>query len=45
MLTLDRRDTGDMIMAYNILNYRVEMDATFMKMNTESRTDIQRNLK
>ena len=27
-----------MIMTYNILNHRVEMDARFMKMNTESRT-------
>ena len=38
MSTLDRRDRGDMIMTYNILNHRVEMDARFMKMNTESRT-------
>ena len=38
MSTLDRRDRGDMIMTYNIINYRVEMDARFMKMNTESRT-------
>ena len=38
MLTLDRRDRGDMIMTYKILNHRVEMDARFMKMNTESRT-------
>ena len=37
-LTLDRRDRGDMIMTYNIINHRVEMDARFMKMNTESRT-------
>ena len=36
--TLDRRDRGDMIMTYNIINDRVEMDARFMKMNTESRT-------
>ena len=33
--TLDRRDRGDMIMTYNIINHRVEMDARFMKMNTE----------
>ena len=38
MSTLDRRDRGDMIMTYNILNHRVEMDARFMKMNTEIRT-------
>ena len=38
MSTLDRRDRGDMIMTYNIINRRVEMDARFMKMNTESRT-------
>ena len=38
MSTLDRRDRGDMIMTYNILNHRVEMDARFMKMNTENRT-------
>ena len=25
-------------MAYNIINHRVEMDARFMRMNTESRT-------
>ena len=25
-------------MTYNILNHRVEMDARFMKMNTERRT-------
>ena len=31
MLTLDRQDRG-------VLNHRVEMDARFMKMNTESRT-------
>ena len=37
MSTLDRRDGGDMIMTYNIINHRVEMDARFMKMNTESR--------
>ena len=35
MSTLDR---GDMIMTYNIINHRVEMDARFMKMNAESRT-------
>ena len=35
---LDRRDRGDMVMTYKILNHRVEMDARFMKMNTESRT-------
>ena len=34
----DRRDRGDMIMTYNIINHRVEMDIRFMKMNTESRT-------
>ena len=38
MSTLDRQDRGDMIMAYNIINHRVEMDARIMKMNTESRT-------
>ena len=38
MLTLDRPDRGDMIMPYNIINHRDEMDARFMKMNTESRT-------
>ena len=38
MLTLDRRDRGDMIMTCNIINHRVEMDTRFMKMNTESRT-------
>ena len=38
MSTLDRRERGDMIMTYNILNDRVEMDARFMKINTESRT-------
>ena len=38
MSTLDRRDRDDMIMTYNIINHRVEMDARFMKMNTESRT-------
>ena len=38
MLTLDRQDRDDMIMTYNILNHRIEMDARFMKMNTESRT-------
>ena len=38
MSTLDRRDRGDMIMTYNIINHKVEMDARFMKMNTESRT-------
>ena len=38
MSTLDRRDRGDMIMTYNIINHRVEMDARFMKMDTESRT-------
>ena len=36
--TLDRRDKGDMIMTYNIINHRVEMDARFIKMNTDSRT-------
>ena len=41
MSTLDRREErerGDMIMTYNIINHRVEMDARFMKMNAESRT-------
>ena len=38
MFTLDSGDRGDMIMTYNILNHRVEMDARFMKINTESRT-------
>ena len=38
MSTLDRRDRGDMIMTYNIINHRVEMDSRFMKMDTESRT-------
>ena len=38
MSTLDRRDRDDMIMTYNIINHRVEMDARFMKMNIESRT-------
>ena len=38
MLKLDRRDRGDMIMTYNIINHRVEMDARFMKINTEIRT-------
>ena len=38
MSTLDRRDRGDRIRTYNIINHRVEMDARFMKMNTESRT-------
>ena len=38
MSTLDRRDRGDMILTYNIINHRVEMDARSMKMNTESRT-------
>ena len=37
MSTLDRQNRGDMIMTYNIINHRVEMDARFMKMNTESR--------
>ena len=32
------RDRGDMIMTYNIQNHKVDMDARFMKMNTESRT-------
>ena len=32
------RERGDIIMTYNILNPKVEMDARFMKMNTESRT-------
>ena len=41
MSTLDRRDRGDVMMTYNILNHRVEMDARFMKMNTESRTREQ----
>ena len=38
MSTLDRQDRGDMIMTYNIINHRVEINARFMKMNTESRT-------
>ena len=38
MSTLDRWDRGDMIMTYNILNHRVEMDAKFMKINAKSRT-------
>ena len=40
--TLVRQDRCDMIMTYNILNHRVEMDDRFMKMKTE---DIPRNLK
>ena len=44
MSTLDRRDRDDMIMTYNIINHRVEIDARFMKMNTESRTG-GRNMK
>ena len=32
------RERGHMIMTYNILNHRVEMDARFMKMNTKRRT-------
>ena len=35
MSTLDRRDRSDMIMTYNIINHRVEMDARFMKMRAE----------
>ena len=35
---VDRRERGDMIMTYNILNHKVEMDDKFTKMNTESRT-------
>ena len=38
MSTLERRDRDYLIMTYSILNHRVEMDARFMKMNTESRT-------
>ena len=38
MSTLDRCNRGDMIMTYNIINHRVELDAIFMKMNTKSRT-------
>ena len=38
MLTLDRRDRSITIVTYNIINHGVEMDAIFMKMNTESRT-------
>ena len=38
MSTLDRQDRGDMIMTYNIINHRVEMDARFMIMKTEMRT-------
>ena len=37
MSTLNRRHGGDMIMTYNILNHRLEMDVRFMKMNTENR--------
>ena len=33
MSILDRRDRDDMIMTYNIINHRVEMDARFMKTN------------
>ena len=40
MSTLDGRDRGDMIKTYIIINHRVEMDARFMKMNTESRTRV-----
>ena len=32
------RERGDMIMTYNILTHRVEMEDRFIKMNTESRT-------
>ena len=44
------RERGDKIMAYNIINHRVEMDASFMEMNTESKNtaeqeDIPRNSK
>ena len=45
MSTLDRRDRGDMIVTYNIINHRVEMDARFMKMNTESRRGHTMKLK
>ena len=38
MLKLARQDRDDLIMTYKILNHSVEMDARFMKMNTESRT-------
>ena len=31
----DSGERGDMIMTYNLLNHRVEMNARFMKMNTE----------
>ena len=41
MLTLDRRGRGDMIMIYNILNQRAEMDARFMKMNQRTYQEIQ----
>ena len=37
MLALDRRDKGDTIITYNILDHSVEIDVRFMKMNTESR--------
>ena len=38
MSKLDKQDRGDIIMTYKILNHMVEMNARFMKMNTESRT-------
>ena len=38
MSTLGRRDRGDTSMTYNILNQRVEMDGSFMKINAMSRT-------
>jgi len=38
MTTLDREERGDMIMKGNILNHKVEIDASFLKMNTEDRT-------
>ena len=31
MSTFDRQERGDIIMTYNILNHRVEMDARFIK--------------
>ena len=38
MSTLERRDRVDMIITYNILNHRIEINARFMKINTERRT-------
>ena len=42
MSTLDRQDRGNMIMTYNILNHRVEMNARFMKMENEYREQNKR---